>query len=48
MKIILDEYIFVDSSEMRSIKEKLKENKYAHLDVNLVHPFNHEVKIPML
>ena len=48
MKIILDEYIFVDSSEMRSIKEKLKEDKYAHLDVNLVRPFNHEVKIPML
>ena len=48
MKIILDEYLFVDSEEMRSIKEKLKENKYAHLEVNLVHPFNHEVKIPML
>ena len=48
MKIILDEYLFVDSAEMRSIKEKLKENKYAHLEVNLVHPFNHEVKIPML
>ena len=48
MKIILDEYLFVDSAEMRSIKEKLKENKYAHLEVKLVHPINHEVKIPML
>jgi hypothetical protein len=34
MKIILDDYLFVDSAEMRSIKEKLKENKYAHLEVN--------------
>jgi hypothetical protein len=33
---------------MRYIKEKLKENKYTHLEVNLVHPFNHKVKIPML
>jgi hypothetical protein len=38
MKIILDEYLFVDSAEMRYIKEKLKENKYAHPEVNLVHP----------
>jgi hypothetical protein len=46
MKIILDEYLLVDNTEMRFIKEKLKENKYAHLDVYLVHPFDHEVKIP--
>ena len=45
MKIILDEYLLVDNTEMRFIKEKLKENKYAHLEVDLVHPFNHEVKI---
>jgi hypothetical protein len=43
LKIILDEYLFVDSAKMSSIK-----NKYAHLEVNLIHPFNHEVKIPML
>jgi hypothetical protein len=48
MKIILDEYLLVDNAEMRSIKEKLKENKYAHLEVHLVHPFSHEVKIPVL
>jgi hypothetical protein len=48
MKIILDEYLLVDNVEMRSIKEKLKENKYAHLEVDLVHPFNHEVKVPVL
>jgi hypothetical protein len=48
MKIILDEYLLVDSAEIRSIKEKLKENKYAHLEVELIHPFNHEVKVPIV
>jgi hypothetical protein len=48
MKIILDEYLLVDNVEMRSIREKLKENKYAHLEVDLVHPFNHEVRVPIV
>jgi hypothetical protein len=38
--------LLVDNTEMRVIKEELKENKYAHLEVDLLHPFNHEVKIP--
>jgi hypothetical protein len=41
-------FIIVDNAEMRSITEKLKENKYSHLEVDLVHPFNHEVKVPVL
>jgi hypothetical protein len=48
MRIILDEYLFVGGAEMKSIAGKLKDNKYAHLEVNLIHPFSHEVKIPML
>ena len=45
MKIILDEYLFIDDGEIRSIKRQLKGNKYAHLEINLVHPYNHEIKI---
>jgi hypothetical protein len=43
--IILDEFRFIDNAEIRSIKERLKENKYAHLEVNLTHPYNQEIKI---
>jgi hypothetical protein len=43
MNIILNEYLFIDENELRSIKKKLKENKHSRLEINLIHPFDHKV-----
>ena len=47
MKSILDNYLNgVDKSEFKEITNKLKNNKYSKLEVNLVHPYNYNVVIP--
>ena len=47
MKSILDNYLNgVDKSEFKEITNKLKNNKYAKLEINLVHPYNYNVVIP--
>jgi phosphatidylinositol kinase/protein kinase (PI-3 family) len=48
MRVILDEYLLVDSEEMRYIREQLKNSKYAHLEVSLMHPYGHELKVPLI
>ncbi len=45
MQTITDEFLNVDKEEVRDIVQKLKNNKYARLEILLRHPFTHEVVI---
>ncbi len=45
MQTITDEFLNVDKEEVKDIVQKLKNNKYARLEILLRHPFTHEVVI---
>ena len=43
MQTILDENLNVSKEEEKSIVEKLKNNKYARLEILLQHPYTHKI-----
>ncbi len=45
MQTITDEFLNEDKEEIKDIVQKLKNNKYARLEILLRHPFTHEVVI---
>ncbi len=45
MQTITDEFLNVDKEEVKDIVQKLKNNKYARLEILLRHPYTHEVVI---
>ena len=46
MQTILDESLHVTKEEEKSIVEKLKNNKYARLEILLRHPYTHRIVCP--
>ena len=47
MKVIADDYLNgVDKPEINGIIDKLKNNKYGRLGINLLNPYKYEVVIP--
>ena len=47
MKTIMNDYLYgVSNDEIKDIVDKLKNNKYARLEINLRHPYNYEAVIP--
>ena len=49
MKTITDDYLYgVSNEEIKDIVEKLKNNKYTRLGINLRHPFDDKVVIPQI
>ncbi len=45
MQMITDEFLNVDKEEVKDIVQRLKNNKYARLEILLCHPFTHEIVI---
>ena len=45
IQMITDEFLNVDKEEVKDIVQKLKNNKYARLEILLRHPFTHEIVI---
>ncbi len=43
MQTITDEFLNVDKEEVKDIVQKLKNNKYARLEISLRHPYTHKV-----
>ena len=43
MQTITDEFINVEKDEIKNITQKLKNNKYARLEISLRHPYIHKV-----
>ena len=49
MKTIIDDYINgLDKVEINRITKQLKDNKYARLELSLMHPYVYVVSIPQL
>ena len=49
MKTITDDYLYgVEKDKIKEIIKKVENNKYARLDINLRHPYDHEVIMPQL
>ena len=46
MKTITDEFLDVENEEIKEIVQKLKNNKYARLEILLRIPYTHEVIVP--
>ena len=46
MQTVLDESLHVTKEEEKSIVEKLKNNKYARLEILLRHPYTHDIVCP--
>ena len=47
MRSITDEYLYgLDKNEINEIVNKLKNNKYARLEIDLHHPYDYRVVIP--
>ena len=46
MQTITDDFLNVDKEEIKDIVQKLKNNKYARLEILLRSPYTHEVIIP--
>ena len=49
MKSITDNYLYgVSNDEIKGIVDRLKNNKYARLEINLRHPYGYNVVIPKI
>lgn len=46
MQTVLDESLQITKEEAQSIIEKLKNNKYARLEILLRHPYTHDIVCP--